>query len=73
MFCVRHLVKSKGKLKNRNKKLREKSTTVLAVSLVGAGLYYLYITDGPHSALLRSSEKEILWGLYWVWVGRHFF
>lgn len=50
-------------------KLREKSTTVLAVSLVGAGLYYLYITDGPHSALLRSSEKEILWGLYWVWLG----
>jgi len=50
-------------------KLREKRTTVLAVSLATAGLYYLYITDGPHSALLRSSEKEILWGLYWVWLG----
>jgi len=50
-------------------KLKEKSTTVLGVSLVLAGLYYLYITDGPHSALLRSSEKEILWGLYWIWLG----
>ena len=52
----------------QKKKLKEKSTTVLGVSLVLAGLYYLYITDGSHSALLRSSEKEILWGLYWIWV-----
>jgi len=50
-------------------KLKEKSTTVLGVSLVLAGLYYLYITEGSHSALLRSSEKEILWGLYWIWLG----
>jgi len=49
--------------------LKERATTVAVVCLLVGALYYMYITEGPHSAILKSSEKEILWGLYWIWLG----
>ena len=32
-------------------------------------LYGLYQLDGPHSRFLRQFEDEVLWGLYWIWLG----
>lgn len=45
-----------------------RNSCLLALGSIGL-LYGLYQLDGPHSRFIRESEDELLWGLYWVWLG----
>jgi len=41
---------------------------LLAVAFF-ALLYFLYNTEGAHSQFIHDSKGQILWGLYWIWLG----
>jgi hypothetical protein len=42
---------------------------VLLTSVLSALSYYFYLTPGPHQAHIQSIEKQVLWSLYWLWLG----
>jgi len=32
-------------------------------------LFGVYQIDGPHRTFIQNSEKQFLWGCYWIWLG----
>lgn len=52
-----------------NFSLKKHKFFVLLAGALSSLIYYFYITPGPHQAHVSSIEKQVLWSLYWIWLG----
>jgi len=41
----------------------------LLISSIFAFLYFIYNIEGAHQQIINDSKDQLLWGLYWIWLG----
>ncbi|KAI6176941.1 hypothetical protein M3Y97_00853300 [Aphelenchoides bicaudatus] len=49
--------------------LKKHKFLVGLAAVLSSVIYYGYVTPGPHQAHISSVEKQVLWSLYWIWLG----